>query len=507
MWLGESGAREPDRTRIRIAVIADVHFDDAPPRDSSSCRTTIADVLLLRAVHRLNRMIRPDVTLLLGDLIDKGDISPGKAHFEYLHTVVQQVVSPVIAIPGNHDGDPEMFYSFFGKPRETLDIKGVRFVTFVDLKEPGYNARRTKEDLDRMAAARCGFDGPIVSVQHVPLFPPGAADCPYNYTNAEAIIEAMRRHGIVLAISGHYHDGMELMRGEGTGFVAAPALCKPPFRFLEIEMEGENIRVREHALRIPEKLGLIDTHVHTPFAYCSDNMDIAKTIELAEEFGLAGVAFCEHSGHLYFDQETYSKGLPFVHGIDCPAGARPRVDAYFAALAEAGCPPDSMGLETDCDYRGRLLIRPEDSPRFSYLTGAVHSLQALNRPDPDMQAAANEYLFLLERFLRTGIKVLAHPFRVFRRANTAVPVSLFEPTVRLLREHGIAAEINLHTNVPIAEFVRRCIESGVKLTFGSDAHSLYEIGEFTPHLAVIQAAGYDGDLKDILIDPRKKNTF
>ena len=97
MWLGESGAREPDRTRIRIAVIADVHFDDAPPRDSSSCRTTIADVLLLRAVHRLNRMIRPDVTLLLGDLIDKGDISPGKAHLDLLHAIVKQLNEPVIA--------------------------------------------------------------------------------------------------------------------------------------------------------------------------------------------------------------------------------------------------------------------------------------------------------------------------------------------------------------------------------------------------------------------------
>jgi histidinol phosphatase-like PHP family hydrolase len=43
-----------------------------------------------------------------------------------------------------------------------------------------------------------------------------------------------------------------------------------------------------------------------------------------------------------------------------------------------------------------------------------------------------------------------------------------------------------------------CIESGVKLAFGSDAHSLHEVGEFAPHLRLLQDAGYDGDLRDVM---------
>ena len=37
-------------------------------------------------------------------------------------------------------------------------------------------------------------------------------------------------------------------------------------------------------------------------------------------------------------------------------------------------------------------------------------------------------------------------------------------------------------------------------TFGSDAHNLYEIGEFAPHLELLRSVGSDGDLKDIMLE-------
>jgi histidinol phosphatase-like PHP family hydrolase len=38
----------------------------------------------------------------------------------------------------------------------------------------------------------------------------------------------------------------------------------------------------------------------------------------------------------------------------------------------------------------------------------------------------------------------------------------------------------------------------VKITFGSDAHNLYEVGEFAPHLKFLDEIGYKGNLKDIM---------
>jgi histidinol phosphatase-like PHP family hydrolase len=59
----------------------------------------------------------------------------------------------------------------------------------------------------------------------------------------------------------------------------------------------------------------------------------------------------------------------------------------------------------------------------------------------------------------------------------------------MLKKHGVAAEINYHTNEPEPEFFRLCIEQGVKIVFGSDSHNLCEIGDFYPHLRLIDRIG------------------
>lgn len=488
---------------MRIAVLTDVHFSSAGPLEAPDRRGEIADVLLLRAVHRLNRFVRPDVTVLLGDLVDRGDTAYAREDLERLRPIVELIDGPVINIPGNHDGDQAVFYSVFERPPDVVDIQGVRFVPFIDPEAPEYNALRLRRDLERMGAARSGFDGPVVALQHVPVFPPGAADCPYNYTNADAVLDAMRRHGYVLSLSGHYHAGFELLRTDGPSYVSAPTLCKPPFRFLVIDLGGRRVATAEHALRMPDELGLVDLHVHTPFAYCNENMDIAKAMALGEDFGLAGLAFSEHTSHLYFDEPTYSKKLHLIHGVKCPTGRKRRMDDYFEATAAAGCAVENVALEVDCDFQGRPVLLPEDRARPSFLIGAMHRLRALKGPNPDVAAAADEFLYLLERFLPSGIDVLAHPFRVFPRAGTETPRRLFAPTVGMLEAHGVAAEINFHTNDPPPEFIRLCLDAGVKLTFASDAHNLYEVGEFAPHLALLQACGYDGELSAVLLDPRR----
>jgi len=487
---------------VRIAVITDVHFNDAAPDPDSGGRGEIADILLLRAVHRLNRFVRPDVTVLLGDLIDRGDTAFAREDLERLRPTVELIDGPVIVLPGNHDGDPDLFYSVFQRPPDVVDVKGVRLVPFVDPEEPEFNARRLPRDLERMGEARSGFAGPIVALQHVPVFPPGAVECPYDYTNAEAVVEAMGRHGYTLSLSGHHHAGFELLQTDGPGYVCAPTLCKPPFRFLVIQLDGGRVEIEEHALRMPDELGLVDLHAHTPFAYCNENMDIAKAMALAEDFGLAGLAFSEHSSHLYFEKPALVDKLHVLHGVHCPTGRRRRMDAYFDAASAAGCSPANVALEVDCDFQGRPVLLPEDRPKAAFLIGALHRLRALQEPNPDASAAADEFLYLLERFLPSGIDILAHPFRIFQRAGLQTPQRLFEPTARLLREHEVAAEINFHTNDPPPEFFRLCLEAGVKLTLGSDAHNLYEVGELAPYRTLLRGCGVEGDLREILLDPR-----
>ena len=230
---------------IRIAVIGDTHV---APEAYSGRRCDLAETLLLDAVNLLNRLIRPDITLIVGDLVDDGTCPAGRAALSRVAEVINRLDCPNIIIPGNHDGDPDAFYRIMPRPAETMDFKGHRFLNFVDPEEPDWNARRTQVDLARMYAARAEYEGPIVTVQHVPVFPPRAAQCPYNYTNAEQVIRAIRECRISLAISGHYHRGLELIQQDGCSFLATPALCEPPFAFLEINLEDQEPSVIAHQL-------------------------------------------------------------------------------------------------------------------------------------------------------------------------------------------------------------------------------------------------------------------
>lgn len=223
---------------VRIAIVADTHFDlkggDHPRR-----RCEIADELLERAVEEIDRGPAPDLVLHLGDVVNDETAPESGELLARMGGILSRLSAPTFAIRGNHDPEAETFASALGETPQTLDVGGARFVFFDDPEEPGFHASRTTRDLERMAEARDGFDGPLVTVQHVPLFPPGTADCPYGFANAHEVVEAMARHGYVLSLSGHYHAGAGPVRTDDATFVIAPALCEAPFPYLEVEIDED----------------------------------------------------------------------------------------------------------------------------------------------------------------------------------------------------------------------------------------------------------------------------
>ena len=134
------------------------------------------------------------------------------------------------------------------------------------------------------------------------------------------------------------------------------------------------------------------------------------------------------------------------------------------------------------------------------LIGAIHHLTSIEGKNEAPEKIYDDFLATQERFVKSGIAVIAHPFRLFRRAGLEVPATLYPPTVRMLKENGVAAEMNFHCNEPDPAFFRQCLEAGVKLSLGSDAHMLAEIGEFYPHLQLLRTLGVgEADLADILL--------
>ena len=235
-----------------IAAIADIHAARSNPVQCPHRQSRQAETLLLRAVQRINRIIKPQVTLVLGDVLDNGGDEQAPATRRRLREILEQLHAPAIVIPGNHDGDATAFYREMPRPAAVIDIDGVRFLPFIDLDEPDFHARRTAADLARMTAARAGFTGPIISLQHVPLLPPGSGASPYRFTNAAQVVAAMHAADIMLAISGHYHEGEPLIQQDKRAFVVVAALCEAPFSFLEVTLDGEEISVTCHALGMEE---------------------------------------------------------------------------------------------------------------------------------------------------------------------------------------------------------------------------------------------------------------
>jgi len=295
-------------------------------------------------------------------------------------------------------------------------------------------------------------------------------------------------------LSGHFHQGFDPVSENGFSSFSVPSLCVSPFRFalLDIAPDG-SVRNSEQELKLPDLPFLCDLHVHTPMAWCSENLDMAKILELADLCGLPRLAFAEHSGHMFWSKPLYRQG---IYDQTNPAdGEFDRSGEYFALL-ESFRPGRRFlsGFEIDVNSAGQQVILPGMLEKVDFRLGAVHFMD--NKTDP--AAARIEFMRKTQGAISSGIDVLAHPFRAFRRSGLPCPEDLFEPVAEMLRAHGVAAEINYHTNDPELEFFALCLKKGVKLSFGTDSHNLYEVAELSYHLDFVKRLGVYDRLSEVL---------
>ena len=234
---------------LKIAIVADIHYADECPHPTR--RTHWGERLSRQAVDRLNEDVRPDVVLLPGDLVDEPDLTAAREKLARLKGVFDELTAPWFAIPGNHDPSPEQFYEVIPQPGETADVGGARFAFFpFDPEEPKWNAKRLPEEVERTRTCRGEHPGPIVTLQHVPISPPEAGEVPHNYTNAGEVVQAMREARVTLALGGHVHAGIPLVRHDGCAYLCAPALCEEPFPLTVVEMDETEADGSRSAIRV-----------------------------------------------------------------------------------------------------------------------------------------------------------------------------------------------------------------------------------------------------------------
>ena len=248
--------------------------------------------------------------------------------------------------------------------------------------------------------------------------------------------------------------------------------------------------------------GLFDPHVHTELAGCAEDITAAAAFARARAMGLA-IGFSEHADQLYFPREDYARyeaeaGKLSALGAAARAG-HSRFAAYRALVAPLAAQGVPVGLEVEAaeDSPGLALL-DEDRGGWDHLLGAVHEFRQGQRPGANL---ARDFMVQVGKLCSGGVDVLSHPFRVFIRKGREVPKELYRPVAEMLAAHGVAAEINFHTNRPDPEFFALCLELGARLSVGSDAHAMWEVGALGPHLALLRQIGAMERLEEVLWRP------
>ena len=495
---------------LTVLAISDLHVFgmSRPYAKSGNARGELGRTLLKKVFLRLKHQgVTPDVTVLLGDLIDNPADPNSLLDLISIHGELTRCGLPCLVLPGNHDGAPEPFNARFGTPPGLYRFNGYGLVILETRYGENHEPVTPVEELARLKRIRKEHpDLPLIALQHAPAYPAIDTLFPYRIANAAQVMDAYRNCGVFLALSGHYHKGTPIRLHDEIRYYTVPALCEAPFRFSLIRIEEERVTIDVQALALPTGI-LTDTHCHTEHAYCGTTVDTAPVIATSKAMGIASLCLTEHAFQLYFEKHE-AMGFRWQKEPERVARAwsepgRGRMAAYRRFAEQLRSPFVKIGLEVDLYGDGELLLAPEERAfNWDILVGAIHKIRDY-LPGVTTQQEA-EALFLRDVEALTGhdIQVLAHPFRWFDRHHLQRPKHLYGAVADLLADNGVAVEVNYHTYSPDPAFVRLCVEKGVKVALASDTHDLAEAGEFWPHLQLLKQAGIQPkDFQTVLFCP------
>jgi 3',5'-cyclic-AMP phosphodiesterase len=185
---------------------------------------------LARAVAEVNRLDPlPDVTVVTGDLVDRGE----PAEYDHLRALLAPLAMPVFVIPGNHDARDPLRATFGGDGylpphgfiQYVVEDYALRLVALDTLVPGRHHGEVCAERLawldDALAAAP---ERPTLVLMHHPPFVTGIDYMDrYGLENSAALAAVVARHPQVERIvCGHLHRAID-RRFAGTVAGTAPS--------------------------------------------------------------------------------------------------------------------------------------------------------------------------------------------------------------------------------------------------------------------------------------------
>lgn len=222
-----------------------------------------------------------------------------------------------------------------------------------------------------------------------------------------------------------------------------------------------------------------DLHSHTKW---TDGIHtVEQMLQTAEELGHEYLAITDHSVSMRVAQGlSESQALSQIDEIrECEKKYRTRLLA---------------GIEVDIKADGSLDYNDEILSQFDFVIAAIHS---------HMNQSAQEMEIRLQKALSNPyVNILAHPTgRLLGRPGVLFserrPYEIeLQRIIELCKEYHVALEVNcfperLDLN---AENAKMAVEQGVKLSLGTDAHSLAHLHNIEYGIRMLRMAGIDPNM-------------
>jgi 3',5'-cyclic AMP phosphodiesterase CpdA len=241
---------------MRIGLVTDLHYRGAVPGTSAIARRECRRMgEVLGAALAGLRAAGADLVICAGDCVDD-ELDPRVPEdLDAVRRLFDASGLPYVAVPGNHDPVPEVFYRHLPRPPRRACFGDCELLTFGDDPFDHHTqlATRGGEDLAwlRQTLTTPAPDVALsVVVQHYTLFPehtgPGYR---HTYANDAAIREVLEGASRpVLSVSGHNHRGSPVSDHGGVRYLTARAICERPFPYAVLHTDGSRVRVEERAV-------------------------------------------------------------------------------------------------------------------------------------------------------------------------------------------------------------------------------------------------------------------
>ena len=212
----------------------------------------------------------------------------------------------------------------------------------------------------------------------------------------------------------------------------------------------------------------VDCHLHT--SWTDGDASVSEVYEASVSAKLEAVLFSEHSRKSsvgwFADFAAEVRALP---KSPCAAfvGTEVKVESWEGQL-------DTVKEITECCDLIMASVH-----RFIDSCGVSVEFQDF---DPD-DAIDTEFRLACAALKNPEVDILGHMFGMsYRRFNQTPPDELVKELISLAAHTGVAVEVNSRYHPNVMDMLRWCQEFDANVAFGSNAHSLVEVGQIIRHV-------------------------